>query len=105
VKTPADKTIAFTFYSLPTTRRGQGWKARVVFAPGSCDGSSADVEVVGADGRPVDAATFVIAGQSLPVCRGRATLPCAAFAAGRHETGIWLHREGENPVPGALTFE
>lgn len=105
MKTPADKRIVLTFYSLPTARPAQRWKAQIVFEPGSCDGSPAAITVTDGAGEPVQAGIFELAGRSLPVSRGRASIPCADFAAGRHESGIWLRRKGMSPVPGALTFE
>ena len=105
MKTPADKTIAFTFYSLPTARPAQRWKARVVFAPGADDGASAEIDVIGSDGAPIQDAVFRLAGHSTPVKDGRASLSFADFAAGRDDPAIWLQRRGETPIPGALTFE
>ena len=36
---------------------------------------------------------------------GKGRLRCGDFVRGKHEPGIWLHRKGQPPVPGALTFE
>ena len=105
MKTPADKTIAFTFYSLPTARPVQRWKARVVFLPGSDDSSSAEVTVTDGDGKPVDDAVFRLASCSMSVKNGCARMSCADFASGKDDAAIWLQRRGAEPIPGALTFE
>lgn len=105
MKTPADKRIVFTLYSHPMKEAKARWKAHLVFEPDSTDESDAVLDIVDGEGTPIDEATFEFAGASIAISRGSGRLSCAQFVKGKHEGGIWLHRKGEAPVPGALTFE
>ena len=105
MRTPADKTIVFTLYSHPMKDAGQRWKAHLTFAPGSDDASQAVLEIADGTGAPVAEGVFEYAGTTIPVSAGRGLLRCADFVRGKHDGGIWLHRKGMPPVPGALTFE
>ena len=105
MKTPADKTITMTLYSHPMKDIRMRWKAQVVFAAGSTDETPAAITINDGEGEPIAAGTFEFAGQRTPIAGGRGALRCGDFAKGKHETAIWLYREGMSPVPGALTFE
>ena len=105
MKTPADKTITLTLYSHPTKDLKMRWKAQIVFAAGSTDETPAAITMVDGEGAPIAAATFEFAGQKTPIKDGGGAILCGDFARGRHETAIWLYRQGMTPVPGALTFE
>lgn len=105
MRTPADKTITLTFYSHPMKDLRLRWKASLVFEPGSTDSSFALLTVMDGTGAPVEGGVFEFAGQRTRVRAGKGRLRCGDFAKGKHEPGIWLHRRGHVPVPGALTFE
>lgn len=105
MKTPDDKRIVFTLYSHPMKDAKARWKAHLTFEPGSVDSSDAILDIVDGEGAPIDEATFEFAGASIALSHGVGRLSCADFIKGKHEGGIWLHRKGASPVPGALTFE
>ena len=105
MKTPDDKQIMFTLYSHPMKDLKKRWKAFLVFAPGSTDESEAELTINDGEGNPVASGVFEFAGASIAVKDGKGALRCSDFVKGKHEGGIWLHREGVEPVPGALTFE
>ena len=104
MKTPEDKTIAFTFGSHPMKDPALRWTARVTFPPGSTAETVLPVEIVDGEGRPVRAGTFAFAGQRLAVVDGSASISYSDFIAGKHEVDLWLYRPGCPPVPGGLTF-
>ena len=105
MKTPADKTITFTYYSHPVREGARRWKARLTFAPGSTDESDALLEIVDGFGAPLAAGKLELGGARIMIRDGRGTVKCGDFIKGIHGPGIWLHRKGRRPVPGALTFE
>ena len=105
MKTPPDKTVILTYYSHPMKQIGMRWKAKLEFAPGSTDSTPAVFTIADGEGSPVPEAEFEFAGRVLAVKAGRAEIPCGDFVRGVHERGLWLHRKGMPPVPGALTFE
>ena len=105
MKTPADKRIMFTLYSHPMKDLKKRWKAFLVFEPGSTDDAAARLTINDGEGVPVKAGTFEFAGAKTAVQDGKGELRCGDFVKGKHESAIWLHRKGMEPVPGALTFE
>lgn len=105
MKTPADKTIIFTLYSHPVKDLALRWKATLTFLPGSTDESFAELSVVDHEGQPIPKGVFDFAGAHIAVKNGAGRLGCADFVKGKHEGGVWFHRPGAVPVPGALTFE
>ena len=105
MKTPADKKITLTFYSHPMKDLKLRWKALLVFAPGSTDETPAELSIADGEGTPVKSGVFEFAGVRTKVRAGKGKLLCGDFVKGKHEPGIWLHRKGMEPVPGALTFE
>ena len=104
MRTPADKTIAFTLVSHRTARAAMRWMARITFPPGSGGGDILPVEVVDGEDCPVADGVLEFAGQHLRVRGGEAGLRYADFVAGAHSVPIWLHRDGMPPIPGGLTF-
>ena len=104
MKTPDDKTIAFTFHSHPTKDMNARWIAKITFPPGSTAETVLPIAVTNVDGTPIESATFVFAGKSLPVKGGETSMTFAEFVAGKHSVPIWLHRDGMKPVPGIPTF-
>lgn len=105
MKTPVDKSIVFTLYSHPMKDAKERWKAHLTFEPGSTDETDAILDIVDGEGTQIDEATFEFAGASIMISHGIGRLKCADFVKGKREGGIWLHRKGAAPVPGALTFE
>ena len=103
MKTPADKTVTFTYSSHPTKDVSWRWTATLTFPSGATAETPLSVTVVNGDNEPVDG-TFEFAGRRIPVRDGRARLTYADFIAGKHEKAIWLHRKGLEPIPGSLTF-
>lgn len=83
----------------------QRWKARLIFAPGSTDDDSAVLTIVDGEGNAIESGIFEFAGASIAVTAGTGKLRCGDFVKGKHDGAIWLHRKGQPPVPGALTFE
>ena len=103
MKTPADKTVIFTFVSHPTSHIPWRWTATLTFPAGANESSALPLEIVNGEGDPVTG-TFEFAGRQIPVKEGKGTLSYADFIKGKHATGVWLHRKGIEPVPGILTF-
>ena len=104
MKTPPDKTIAFTFISHMTAKPEQRWIAHMTFPPGSVADTMLQIEIIDGVDAPVREGTFEFAGSSLPVRDGLASIRYADFVKGKHEVPLWLHRKGMPPVPGGLTF-
>jgi hypothetical protein len=104
VKSPADKTVVFTFCSHPMKDPRRGWRATVVFAPGSTAGSVLPITVTDGAGEAVPSGVFEFAGCRLEVAGGSASITYGEFIAGKHSVPLWLHRPGIEPVPGGLTF-
>lgn len=104
MKAPHDKTIVLLFESQPEARADDRWQARLTFPPGATAETALTLAVEGADGLPIAAGTFEFAGQLVRIRDGQGELPYAAFIGGKHETGLWLHRKGRDPIPGRLTF-
>lgn len=104
MKTPDDKTIAFTFMSHPEKLPELRWTAKVTFPPGSGADTVLPITVVDGNEEPVEAGTLELAGRKIPVKDGRAGLKYADFVKGKHSVPLWLYRDGVQPVPGGLTF-
>jgi len=105
MKTPEGKTIAFTFMSQPTADPKCCWVAKLTFPGGSDSKSILPIYVTQGDGSPVPEAIFEFAGKRLAVRDGHARIAYADFVAGKHESGLWLHRKDvPQPMPGGLTF-
>ena len=103
MKTPADKTVTFTYSSHPTKDMSWRWTAKLTFPAGATAETELPLDVVDGDNEPVDG-SFEFAGKKIPVRDGKAAIAYADFIAGKHETAIWLHRKGIEPIPGSLTF-
>jgi len=104
MKTPDDKSIAFTFASHPTKNPLERWKAVLSFPPGAGPDSELSIAMVDGDGNPVAEAIFEFAGMKLPIRNGEVRLTYADFIRGKHEVPLWVHRPGMPPIPGGLTF-
>lgn len=104
MRTPADKTVAFTFMSHPARDARLRWKAVLAFPPGATAESRLSIAVTDGDGEPVEEGVFEFAGRRLEVRGGVASIAYADFVAGKHEVPLWLHREGLPSIPGGLTF-
>lgn len=104
MKTPPDKTIAFTFISHRTEKSEQRWIAHMTFPPGADGSTMLPIEIMDGNDEPVGSGTFEFAGCSLEVRDGMASISYADFVKGKHSVPIWLHRRGMPPVPGGLTF-
>ena len=104
MKTPADKTLWFTFKSHPAKDPKVRWTAKVSFPPGSTAETVLPVEIVDGEETPVAKGLFEFAGLKLKVVDGRTSLTFGQFVAGKHETALWLRRPGMSPIPGGLTF-
>ena len=104
MKTPDDKTIAFTFMSHPEKLPELRWTAKVTFPPGSGPDTVLPITVVDGNEDPVGSGTLELAGRKIPVKDGRAELSYSDFVNGRHSVPLWLYRDGVQPVPGGLTF-
>ena len=103
MKTPADKTVTFTYSSHPAKDVGWRWTATLTFPAGATAETPLPFVIVNGNNEPVDG-TLEFAGRRIPVKGGKAQLAYADFVAGKHETAIWLHRKGIEPIPGSLTF-
>ena len=104
MKTPDDKTIAFTFMSHPEKLPELRWTAKVTFPPGSGPDTVLPITVEDGNEEPVESGTLELAGRKIPVKDGRAELLYSDFVKGRHSVPLWLYRDGVRPVPGGLTF-
>ena len=104
MRTPTDKTIAFTFVSHPEKDAALRWTARLTFPPGAEAETILPIEVRDGTDASVPSGVFEFAGLRLPVEGGKASLTYAAFIRGKHEPALWLHRSDKPPIPGGLTF-
>ena len=104
MKTPDDKTIAFTFMSHPEGLPEQRWKAKLTFPPGSGKDSILPITVVDGNEDPIGFGTLELAGMKIPVTDGCASIKYSDFVKGKHSVPLWLYRDGVQPVPGGLTF-
>lgn len=104
MKTPDDKTIAFTFMSHPEKLPELRWTAKITFPPGSGPDTVLPIAVVDGNEEPVASATLELAGMKISVKDGLASLKYSDFVKGKHSVAIWLYRDGMQPVPGGLTF-
>lgn len=104
MKTPEDKKIVFMFMSVPERDPALRWQAWVSFPPGATAETPLAITVVDGLGQKVEDAVFEIAGKSLPVVGGEATMTFGEFVAGKHSVPLRLCRKGQKPLPGVLTF-
>lgn len=104
MKTPDDKTIAFTFMSHPEKQPELRWTAKLTFPPGSGPDTVLPITVVDGNEDPIESAILELAGNRIPVKGGNASLKYADFVKGKHSVPLWLYRSGFQPVPGGLTF-
>ena len=104
MKTPDDKTIAFTFMSHPEKQPELRWTAKLTFPPGSGPDTVLPITVVDGNEDPIESAILELAGNRIPVKGGNASLKYADFVKGKHSVPLWLYRNGVQPVPGGLTF-
>lgn len=104
MKSPTDKTIAFTFMALPLVPAADRWTAKLTFPPGSGPETELSLAVTDAAGGPLASGSFELAGRRIKVIDGQASVTFADFIRGVHETTLCLHRRGRVPAPGALTF-
>lgn len=104
MKTPADKSIAFTFASHPTKNPVERWKAVLSFPPGAESETELHVSIVDGIGNPVREGVFEFVGQKLHIRDGEVRLSYADFIRGKHEVALWVYRPGMPPIPGGLTF-
>ena len=104
MKTPDDKTIAFTFMSHPEKLPELRWTVKITFPPGSGPDTVLPISVVDGNEDPISSATLELAGMKLPVKDGCASMKYSDFVRGKHSVALWLYRSGMQPVPGGLTF-
>ena len=103
MKTPPDKTVTFTYSSHPTKDVSWRWQAQLTFPAGADAATELPLELKDGLGDPVNG-TFEFAGLQIRIEDGKGRLTYADFIKGKHETAIWLHRKGIEPIPGLLTF-
>ena len=104
MKTPDGKTIILTFQSHPAKLLSQRWQARLTFPAGSGPLTLLPIELIDGEGAPIPNGVFEFAGKEIPVKDGHGSISYADFVAGKHTTALWLHRPGQEPLPGGLTF-
>lgn len=105
MKVPEGKTLSFTFASHPVESARLRWKAKLTFPGGAGADAVLPIRVVDGEENPVAAGRLELAGKTLVVADGASSISYADFIRGKHEPALWLHRDGEKPVPGLLTFE
>lgn len=104
MNTPAEKTVILTFNSHPMKDLKMRWMMKLTFPAGATAETVLPMDFVDGENVPVESGTFEFAGRMIPVRDGTAGIVYADFIAGKHESAIWMHREGLPPVPGVLTF-
>lgn len=104
MKTPADKTVVFTYVSHPTKSLKMRWQATLTFPAGADAKTELPLTFEDGEGEPVASGQFEFAGRMIDVKSGKGSLSYADFVKGKHETAVWLHRKGMEPIPGSLTF-
>ena len=105
MKTPAEKTITFTFGSHPMKEATQRWRAKLTFPAGATAETVLPISLTDGTDTPISRATFEFAGCRIPIVEGKGSIVYADFIKGKHETALWVYRGGLPPVPGGLTFE
>ena len=104
MKTPEGKEITFTFGSHPTKDLKMRWEAKLAFPPGAVADTKLTLTIVDGEGAPVAKGVFEFAGMKIRIADGSAQISYRDFIKGKHETALWLHRDGMMPIPGGLTF-
>ena len=104
MRTPADKSIAFTFASHPTKNPAERWKAVLSFPPGARPETALSISMVDGNGKPISEGVFEFADRKLVIHDGQAQLSYADFIHGKHAVALWVYRPGLPPIPGGLTF-
>ena len=99
-----DKTFRMEFISVLMHDRSDSWVAQLHFPPNIGPEDALPIEVIDGTGVPIETGEFEFMGRKCPIADGKGEIRYADFIAGIHETPIWLHRPGREPVPGGLTF-
>ncbi len=103
VKSPGEE-VRFHFAADAADGEAPSWRVEVAVPPGASAGTPLEISARLADGRPVAAAVLKIAGASLRVDDGVASMAFGDFTAGMEDTDVSLTVPGGAPVPGALVF-
>ena len=104
MRTPQEKKIIFTLVSHLAKNRKTCWFASVVFSPGATAETCFPIIVKNGEDELVSEGVLEFAGQMLNITEGAASIRYCDFIKGKHETALWLHRDGMMPIPGGLTF-
>lgn len=99
-----DKEIKFVFGSHPEKNAKLRWSAVVTFPANSTEATILPIEVMDGESVPVSEGIFEWAGKRTSIKQGKGQITYGEFLAGKHETALWLYRNGMKPVPGGLTF-
>ena len=104
MKTPADKTVVFTYVSHPIKSLKMRWQATLTFPAGADGKTLLPFSFEDGEGAPIESGQFEFSGRMIDIKAGKGSLAYADFVKGKHETAVWMHRKGMEPIPGSLTF-
>lgn len=101
-KRPED--VRFMFASEDGCDGADVWRAELKIPGDVAGGHPLEISVSDGDGRRVGNGLFTVAGTTLAVESGAASIPYDMFLVGIRNSRITFQREGGNPVPGRLLF-
>lgn len=101
---PAREDVQFVFVSDETAPPEAAWRA-VLDVPGRTkENPMLSLKVFAGDGSPAGNGLFTVAGTTVFVEEGAATLPLDVFLIGIRDSAVAFQRENGTPVPGNLIF-
>ncbi len=98
-----DEEVRFV-YAAAGADSAESWRAELLIPSGATPETMLDVTVTGGDRRPVSDGVLRLAGCSLPLSQGTASMPFSLFLEGLRDTDVSLARAGHAPVEGRLLF-
>ena len=98
-----DEEIRFV-YAAAGADSAESWRAELLIPSGATPETMLGVTVTGGDRHLVSDGVLRLAGCSLPLSQGAASLPFSLFLEGLRDTDVSLVRAGHAPVAGRLLF-
>ena len=99
-----DRDFTMLFRSMPLKSAELQWEVHLVFPANMGPAGALPFYVTDWDEVPIPEGHLDLMGGRWKFAGGRGKIPCADFIKGIHETAVWLHRTGMDPVSGGLTF-
>lgn len=99
-----DEEVRFVYAAEKTDAASGFWRAELAIPPFAKPETMVAVSVSDAEQNPVSAGVLRIAGCSLPITGGAASLPFSLFLDGIADTDVSFSFAGASPVAGRLLF-